>query len=251
MSEKYSLRWNDFQSSLSQSFKKLQQESHFNDVILVSEDDVQISAHKIVLSASSSFFKKILQNNPHKDTLLFLGGVTSKYLGLVLDYIYQGEVQIYQEQLDEFLSTAQKLQIEGLLEKPGKGNLKLNDGRGEEEDEEEGKGDLTTEPFKFNNEVENQDIENEKPKVNYGISLGNLDRDILMKKKRELFRRTTEGKGRAFECLGCGKLMNNQANMMRHVETHIEGLSYNCQVCGKMFRSNNSLSSHNSVFHRS
>ena len=248
MSEKYSLRWNDFQSSVSKSFKKLQQESHFNDVILISEDDVKIPAHKLVLSASSSFFKRILQNNPHKDTLLFLGGVTSKHLGLVLDYIYQGEVQIYQEQLDVFLSTAQKLQIEGLLKKPGKCNLNLND---RNDGEEEGKGDLNTEPLKFDNEVENQDIENEKPKVNYGISLGNLDRDILMKKKRELFRRTNEGSGQAFECLGCGKLMNNQANMMRHVETHIEGLSYSCQVCGKMFRSNNSLSSHYSVFHRS
>lgn len=233
--------------SVSQSFKKLQQESHFNDVLLLSEDDVQIPAHKIVLSASSSFFKRILQNNPHRDTLLFIGGVTSKYLGLVSDYIYQGEVQIYQEQLDEFLSTAQKLQIVGLLKKPGESNSNLNV---KGEDEEEAKGDLTTEPFKFDNEAENQDIENEKPKVNYGISLGNLDRDILMKKKRELFRRTTEGNGRAFECLGCGKLMNNQANMMRHVETHIEGLSYNCQICGKMFRSNNSLSNHNSVFHR-
>ena len=241
MSEKYSLKWNDFQSAVSQAFKKLQLESVFNDVILVSEDDVQISAHKIVLSASSGFFKRILQNNPHEHTLLFLGGVTSKYLSLVLDYIYQGEVQLYQEHLDGFLSTAQKLQIEGLLEKPERGinfNLDVED--------EEVKDDLQSNPSKLDSQVENQDIE--KQKVNYGSSLGDLDKQILLQKKKELWRRTNEGK--AFECLGCGKLMNNQANMMRHVETHIEGLSYNCQVCGKVFRSNNSLSSHNSVFHK-
>ena len=231
---------------MSQSFGRLQKECLFNDVILVSEDNVQISAHKIVLSASSRFFKKILQNNPHKNTLLFLGGVTSEYLSLVLDYIYQGEVHIFQEQLDGFLSTAQKLQIEGLLEKSGKADFDI---KGEDE---EVKGNNTSKPTKRDTQVESQnDINNVdiKPKVNYELSLGDLDKDQLLLKKKELYQRTNEGNGRAFECLGCGKFMNNQANMMRHVETHIEGLSYKCQVCGKMFRSSSSLSCHNTTFH--
>ena len=32
----------------------------------------------------------------------------------MLNYIYQGEVQIYQEQLDRFLVVAQRLKLEGL-----------------------------------------------------------------------------------------------------------------------------------------
>ena len=115
MTEKFNLRWNDFQSSVSQSFSSLRTESHFNDVILVSEDSTQLAAHKVVLSASSSFFKEILINNPHANPLLYLGGIPSPYLTLILDYIYQGEVQIYQEHLDGFLEVAQKLKIEGLL----------------------------------------------------------------------------------------------------------------------------------------
>ena len=39
----------------------------------------------------------------------------SKNRPLILDYIYQGEVQIYQEHLDSFLEVAQKLKIEGLI----------------------------------------------------------------------------------------------------------------------------------------
>ena len=99
MSDKFCLKWNDFQSSVSHSFSKLREESHFNDVILVSEDGVQIEAHKVALSASSSFFKRILVSHPHANPLLYLGGITSNYLKLILNYIYQGEVQIYQEQL--------------------------------------------------------------------------------------------------------------------------------------------------------
>ena len=36
-------------------------------------------------------------------------------LGFLLDYIYHGEVNLFQEQLDSFLKSAQKLEIEGLM----------------------------------------------------------------------------------------------------------------------------------------
>ena len=115
MSERYCLRWNDFQSVVSQSFSVLRREEEFYDVTLVSDDQTQIPAHKLVLSASSKFFKSILKRNSHSHPLLYLSGVDSKSLGFVLDYIYQGEVQIYQHELDNFLEIAQKLEIEGLL----------------------------------------------------------------------------------------------------------------------------------------
>ena len=115
MSERFSLKWTDFQSVVSQSFSVLRQEADFYDVTLVSDDHTQISAHKLVLSASSQFFKSILKKNPHSHPLLYLSGVDSTSLGFVLDYIYQGEVQIYQNELDNFLEVAQKLKIEGLL----------------------------------------------------------------------------------------------------------------------------------------
>ena len=115
MSERFSLKWSDFQSVVSQSFSVLRQEADFYDVTLVSDDHTQISAHKLVLSASSDFFKSILRKNPHSHPLLYLSGVDATSLGFVLDYIYQGEVQLFQNQLDNFLDVAQKLKIEGLI----------------------------------------------------------------------------------------------------------------------------------------
>ena len=100
---------------MSQSFSVLRREEDFYDVTLVSDDQTQIPAHKLVLSASSHFFKSILKRNSHSHPLLYLSGVDYKSLGFVLDYIYQGEVQIYQHDLDNFLEIAQKLKIEGLL----------------------------------------------------------------------------------------------------------------------------------------
>ena len=113
--EKFDLKWNDFQSTVSQYFKCLRDEHDFYDVTLVSEDHKQFLTHKIVLTACSSFFKPILKTNVHSHPLIYLSGVDSISLQLILDYIYEGEVQIYQEHLDMFLDVAQKLQVFGLL----------------------------------------------------------------------------------------------------------------------------------------
>ena len=115
MAEKFNLQWDDFKTTVSKSFSILRQEKDFFDVTLVSDDERQIPAHKLVLSACSDFFKSILRNNSHSHPLLYLSGIHSTNLSLILDYIYQGEVQIYQEHLDTFLEVAQKLKIEGLI----------------------------------------------------------------------------------------------------------------------------------------
>merc|ERR1712115_116032 len=86
----------------------------FFDVSLVSDDEKMMSAHKLVLSASSPYFKHILTTNKHSHPLLCLQGVSSEELQCVLDYIYHGEVQISQKQLDRFLVVAQRLKLEGL-----------------------------------------------------------------------------------------------------------------------------------------
>merc|ERR1712055_210063 len=114
MSERFNLRWNDFQSNVSRTFSLLRSQEEFCDVSLVSEDQKMMSAHKLVLSACSPYFKHILTMNKHSHPLLCLDGVSSGELQSVLDYIYQGEVQVYQEQLDRFLEVAQKFQLEGL-----------------------------------------------------------------------------------------------------------------------------------------
>merc|ERR1712126_36262 len=116
--EKFSLKWNDFETNISRSFKKLRQEEDFYDVTLVSDDHVHISSHKLVLSSSSDFFKTILRKSTHPNPMIYLTGVNSKELDFVIDYIYDGEVQIFQEDLNKFLAIAKILKIEGLVEHP-------------------------------------------------------------------------------------------------------------------------------------
>ena len=47
--------------------------------------------------------------------MLCLTGIGSEDLEYVLNYIYQGEVQIFQRDIDNFLEIAQRLKLQGLL----------------------------------------------------------------------------------------------------------------------------------------
>ena len=84
MSEKFYLKWNDFESTVSNSFGILRQEKDFFDVTLVSDDEMQIPAHRLVLSACSEFFKLILRKNSHSHPLLYLSGINSTNLSQIL-----------------------------------------------------------------------------------------------------------------------------------------------------------------------
>ena len=113
-SEKFCLKWNDFHSNVSNSFSLLRNENYLHDVTLVSDDEKQVSAHKLVLSACSEYFKNIFKKHKSPSSsnmLICLSGVSSNYLENILEYMYNGEVQIYQNDLDPFLEIAQRLKL--------------------------------------------------------------------------------------------------------------------------------------------
>ena len=77
MNEKYNLNWQTFSEHLQSMFKDLYEEEKHSDVTLVSDDQTQFKAHKIVLRACSPVFKKIIDNNPSQHPLIYLRGIQS------------------------------------------------------------------------------------------------------------------------------------------------------------------------------
>ena len=114
--EKFCLKWNDFEANVSHAFRDIRDAKDFLDVTLVSEEDEQLQAHKVILSACSPFFRKILQRNPHQHPLLYLKGVKFADLQSVLNFMYYGEVNVAQDELNSFLAVAEELKIKGLTQ---------------------------------------------------------------------------------------------------------------------------------------
>jgi len=113
--EKFCLRWNDFESNISGAFRELRDDKDFFDVTLACDDD-QIQAHKVILAACSPFFRTVLRRNPHAHPLLYLKGVKFSDLQAVLGFMYHGEVNVAQEELNSFLAVAEELRVKGLTQ---------------------------------------------------------------------------------------------------------------------------------------
>jgi len=114
-SEKFCLRWNEFENNISKAFGELRGDKDFVDVTLACDDN-QLQAHKVILSACSPLFRSLFKKNHHQHPLLFLRGVKYEDILAVLDFIYHGEVNIAQESLNSFLAVAEDLQIKGLTQ---------------------------------------------------------------------------------------------------------------------------------------
>jgi len=120
-SEKFCLRWNDFETNISTAFRELRDDKDFFDVTLACDDD-QIQAHKVILSACSPFFRNILRRNPHQNPLLYLKGVKFTDLQSVLNFMYHGEVNVAQDELNSFLAVAEDLRVKGLTQNSSTSN---------------------------------------------------------------------------------------------------------------------------------
>ena len=115
MSEKLCLKWNDYQDNVNSAFASLREENDFADVTLACEDGQQVEAHKVILAASSPFFQNLLKKNKHPHPLIYMKGIKHEILLAVVDFLYLGEANVFQESLDSFLEIAEELRLKGLM----------------------------------------------------------------------------------------------------------------------------------------
>merc|ERR1712126_200352 len=156
MSEKFCLRWNDYHSNVSKSFSLFRNEEYLHDVTLVSDDHSKVEAHKLVLSACSEYFRDIFENNQHSHPLLCLNVVSFEDLKNIMDYIYDGEVQIFQEELDRFLNVAQRLKLQGLISGDAEQENKSNEIKNEPKNDVEEEIESQIQTFKPQTNVPNE-----------------------------------------------------------------------------------------------
>ncbi|XP_045515797.1 protein tramtrack, beta isoform-like isoform X20 [Pieris brassicae] len=111
--EQFSLCWNNFHANMSAGFHGLLSRGDLVDVTLAAEGRL-LQAHKLVLSVCSPYFQEMFKMNPTQHPIVFLKDVSHSALRDLLQFMYQGEVNVKQEELATFISTAEQLQVKGL-----------------------------------------------------------------------------------------------------------------------------------------
>ena len=250
MSEKLCLQWNDFQDNIKSAFVHLREDNDFADVTLACEDGQQVEAHKVILAASSPFFQKLLARNKHPHPLIYMRGMTSDSLLAIVDFLYRGEANVFQENLDSFLAIAEELQLKGLM------------GKADDKDFEEDEKPLAqtfspainTDPNIITNHVLKRHPPSgntQNPGENRTLAIpSNFSGDLVELEERvksmmeKSQNKTVDGSCLAHLCKVCGKEGRGR-DIKDHIEAnHLEGIIIPCNLCEKTFRSRNGLRMH-------
>nr|CAE75613.1 TPA: mod(mdg4) [Drosophila pseudoobscura] len=114
--EQFSLCWNNFNTNLSAGFHESLIRGDLVDVSLVAEGQI-VKAHRLVLSVCSPLFRKMFTNMPlNTHAFVYLNNVSHSALKDLIQFMYCGEVNVKQDALPAFISTAESLQIKGLTD---------------------------------------------------------------------------------------------------------------------------------------
>ena len=233
MSEKLCLQWNKFKDNVVSSFGSFREDQDFPDVTLACEDGKHIEAHRIILASSSPFFENLLRISKHSHPLIYMRGVRSEVLNAVLDFLYFGEVKVFQESLDSFLAIAEELKLKGLTGE----NSNADEGTKEtDSDLIMGKKDALN-PSQDSPENSHEEIlTNENDKAGDLKFFGALQE--LNDKSSSLMGKTYKRvRGYPlYKCKVCEKT-DVCGNLKMHIEAnHLEGISIPCNKCEKTFR---------------
>ena len=247
MAEKLCLQWNDFLENIKSAFGNLREDNDFADVTLACEDGQQVEAHKVILAASSPFFQKLLGRNKHPHPLIYMRGMKYEDLLAIVDFLYRGEANVLQDNLDSFLGIAEELQLKGLM------------GKTNENDPE--KYDVTVPhsllpAFNTSPKIPKTSSERKTPSSkidkddktlaipgNFSGDLDELEERVksMMEKSRNNLPYRNQ---KADICKVCGK-EGQSGSIKDHIEAnHLEGIIIPCNFCDKTFRSKNSFRQH-------
>ena len=252
-SEKLCLKWNDFKENTISSFGTLREDKDFSDVTLACEDGQQVEAHKVILAASSPFFQDVFARNKHTHPLIYMRGIKSHDMLAIVDFLYFGEANVNQENLDAFLALAGELRLKGLT-----GSVDPND----EEyvtkaplETKLGQKKQHTEPIlnplyisKPNAKTESSSM---SPVTELSTDVQQLDEEVksMMEMSENMLTQGNQTR-RARICKVCGK-EGTRANIKTHIEANhiISNVSHSCDICGKISRSRNGLRLHKAKEH--
>ena len=172
----------------------------------------------------------------------------------ILDFLYCGETNVYQEDLDSFLGIAEELQLKGLKgktnqeegaipTKPSEVHVAKNAALKDETGMTKRAALSSPRGLSRDSQVGTVAVANEQ-----SANIQELDEQTnsLMTKTS---RKNIRGKP-IYVCNVCGKEAEH-SDMKKHIEAnHLEGISVPCNFCEKMFRSRNAKSIHVSRHHK-
>ena len=275
--EEFHFSYSEFKNNASETFGDFWKEKDFVNVTLVSSDEVNISAHKVILASASPVLKRALVKNPHEHPLMFFNGIRSSVLERLIKFIYLGECSVEQDDLVSFLDAGKGLQIRGLADeldepqqKPDPGDSfqrkKSKDSHALEQFVVDNNGHLDD-----NSQLDPEDNINLKEEVNEiseeqpRAKVENMRKDEITAVVFKIdsiggkdvrigdqdnwnshMHKNTEGK---FQCNQCDYEQVHMSSLIIHIKAVHERLKVSCEVCDFQTGYKRALNDHMRITH--
>ena len=234
--ETFEITWEKFKTNLLINQQDLHQEKHFADVTLVSDDQIPLKAHKVVLSACSPVLRNLLLNNPHPHPLLYMRGVQHQLLKSLLQFMYTGGTRVWQDQVDAFFAVGQDFKVKGLEESTNKdmqSSAVMNE--------------LTKENFNYNDDNMEEgesikDMQIEESKESYICIRNNLkegEQNISLDEKmsepdykaKSMEKQLNEPNNSLHSCNLCDFVTKHKSSLRVHKAEIHDGVKFGCDQC--------------------
>ena len=201
------------------------------DVTLVSDDLKHISAHKFILAACSPVFRSILIDDSSKSHILYLKGISSEFIRIMLKFVYSGEVNIDSLEAPTFMKILQEFQIQDL------GDMKSTESHSPADNERSSQESvmMTQESDDISQESEHRGNETKELKIDQqGEFLPEIrDQSNNLNSKETPCSNTLSKK---FHCPDCTYVSQNASNFKVHrSRMHKIERKYPCETCGKFY----------------
>ena len=118
-SQAYCLRRSNHPSDLIDVFDRMFKDESMTDCTLMCAEGHTLKAHRMILSASSPFFKSVFEqmsNHWPNYPIVYLKDMPITDLRAIIEFIYRGEVTVGQQQLESVLRSGESLRIKGLID---------------------------------------------------------------------------------------------------------------------------------------
>ena len=253
-SEKLCLQWNEFPKIVIYAFRDLRVEEDFADVSLVCGDGKQVEAHKVVLASTSPFFREVFKKHKHSHPLIFMRGVNYGELVAMVEFLYKGEANVDQSNLDNFLALADELKLKGLNGTNGEEEGKSGQEQLPRKLVKPNHGQVFEPTANVSKPTYNEELVQENGNKNEGVVALNTSNEDLnshimsMMGKSENCVVRSQGKGnsqgKARICKVCGK-KGAMKDIQKHIEAnHISGFVHSCNICEIAVKTRHALAQH-------
>ena len=213
--EKYKVKWSNYTSSITSTFRGLLEREIFYDVILYCEG-LTFKVHRLVLAASSSHFENMFCNGIGMPNPVFvvLDGTKADALKILLHFMYHGEAEISRNQIKSVIKAANALKVTGLSDDLNNINDTLDIA-------EAGPSGYVSNVRSFSSFSTNE--------VSGTTTSTNNNAQVT---------------GSGLKCPFCERLYGHKTNLRAHIKEDHFGLRVACPYCPKLFTRPNTARRH-------